>query len=426
MPRTISTVTAAALLSISTAWASQTPTTAQAPPRPAPTTAAPPISSIPRATIERLLLVGGEAGSTVEFLGIHKFDDDVSMLSITSNRQGLAFASASAASKGGTYTPPAEMRRDLVTISCGDADIGERWDCGRITVMNATGRRVAPVSYTAGPSIYRNALGSTWTATRATAIFRLSELVGGFSVRYAGTDGTEFTQAVSAREVDHVLFAEMPATLAMKGAVLAQAALDRIAASEAERAAKAAAAAAAKKVLDAEPDPPALFRGTLDAAAGDTWTVTSASPGFTWQSCELVSGTARTALGPLAPGIPVTVARPRGGVASTVRPVVHCTAKGRKFEGPVPADFNISVERGSAEVWTVRNLSDYAWSGCEIVVAEKTASVSALPARGSVTVTAGNFYPGPPRADAAPSAASLKLTCVAYGQLVEATQKPAP
>lgn len=391
---------------------------------PSPPPKAPAVASVPRIPVEvvaRLLTVGSESASTWEFLGIHKIEDDSRLLSISSGRQSIAFAAASGAQKGGRYTPPVGARADIVTISCGDEDLGERWDCARVSVVNVAGRRVAPLSYSGGPKAYRNALGATWTATLATASYRLSDLTKGFEVRYAGTDGTDFTEKVSAADVAAKLFSELPPTKAMRDAVAAKAKAAEDAVAARAKAEKDAIAAAAKALIDAEPEPPALLRGTLEGGGGDTWTITSASPSYTWRSCDLISGTNKMSVGPLAPGLPVTVTWP--AMAET-KPLVHCLAKGRHVYGPVPAEFVISVERQSAEFWIVRNLTDWEWKACEIVVAEKSAVVETLSARGTVTVTAGNFRPGPPRADAAPSVTDLTLFCTIDGHRVDAVQRP--
>jgi hypothetical protein len=85
------------------------------------------------------------------YLGLHKYDGDSELLSISSSRQLIAFSSGQADSKGGRYVPPASMRADIIMITCGDADLGDRWDCANVTVSKAF-RRVAPLTYSGGGS----------------------------------------------------------------------------------------------------------------------------------------------------------------------------------------------------------------------------------------------------------------------------------
>lgn len=374
---------------------------------------APTAPRIPEAVIERMLTVGAENDAS-DFMGLHKFDGDTTMLSISSARQSIAFSTANAVSKGGRYNPPASARADVVVVTCGDEDLGERWDCGRLSVVTAAGKRVAPLSYSSGAKTYKNAMGASWTATTSTGMYRLADLADGFDVVFAGTNGSEFTYEVSADDVASRLFTELPPTRAMLAALQAKA-----------EAAKAAAAAAAKALIDAEPEPPAALRGIVEPVDGGQWRVMSESPGYTWQSCSLVAGVHKAPIPPLAPNVAITAALPPTGVSYSVVPTIQCIAKGRMFEGPVPKDFGISVERKSADMWTIRNLSDRNWKGCEVTFGEKTAAVD-LPAKGLVTLTGSNFRPGPPRADEARSAADLKMMCTAFGARVEAVQKPAP
>ena len=114
----------------------------------------------------------------------------------------------------------------------------------------------------------------------------------------------------------------------------------------------------------------------------------------------------------------------RDGIYGAADRALH--RKGRRFQGPVPAEFNISVERRSHEFWIVRNLASWNWSGCEAVVAEKTARIDSFPVGGTVTFTAGDFGPGTPRADLARSASDLTFSCVVDGARVDAVQKTTP
>jgi hypothetical protein len=367
---------------------------------PAKAAAAPAVRRIPEADVQQLLKVGTQRS----FLGIHKHDGDTLLLSITSARQSIAFASNSAASKGGRYVPPPDARADVVFVSCGDEDLGERWDCVRLAVTNASGRRVTPLKYSAAPRVYRNALGASWTATTTTALYRLADLAEGFSVEYAGADGTELTEEVTPEEVRDDLLSVVPLTEAERMMT------------EAKRAAE------EKAVRDAEPNPPDFLLGTLAPADDTRWTVTSLNPGYTWRSCVFAVGINTVPLGPLAPGAAVTASRPLGGVA-TDPPIVRCEAKGKKFEGPVPAEFAVAIERRGPASWHVSNLTDWGWSYCEAAFGGARATLVFLPRRGSAVFSGAEFSPP---VDASEKDEDLKFSCVTGGKRIEAVRRPKP
>jgi TonB family protein len=349
--------------------------------------------------VERLLALGAEA-SDYEYLGIHKIEDRTSLLSITSARQGIAFSARRAAAKGGRYLPPADVRIDVVFITCGDADLGERWDCLRLSTADSLGRPVAPLTYSSGPKTYRNALGATWTASRVTATYRFVDLSNGFTVRYSGGDDTEFTEVVPASKVRADLLWDLPLTNAA-----------REAAKEAEK-------AAAKATLDAEPDPPALLIGALDSTDAG-WNVTSLTQGYTWTNCTLIAGGFSAALEPLEPGVRIPVARPDAIIRSQ-RAVVRCSAKGRTYDGLVPAKFVIAVERADADGWRIHNLTDWGWSNCEAAFGTARAPLLGfVQPRSTVSVRRADFTPN---VDSSEDPSSMTLSCATGGVRVSAIQ----
>jgi hypothetical protein len=137
-------------------------------------------------------------------LGIYSNDGDTTKVTVSSNRQLIAFRHAQAAEKGGKFTPPAEMLRDLVIIQCGDPDIGERFDCGRVTVA-ADSKAIRPVNYSAGPKQFHNALGATWNVSMVTASYPAADLRSGFTITYGDGSGTEWDLRVSGQEAEREL-----------------------------------------------------------------------------------------------------------------------------------------------------------------------------------------------------------------------------
>jgi hypothetical protein len=281
------------------------------------------------ATVKQLIAIGEERGVPHPFVGIYKIEDGSSMLQILSARQSIANNAASAASKGGHYLPSAAMREDVVFMSCGDEDLGDRWDCARLSVSTNTGRRVTPITYASEPRAYHNAFGATWTARKTIATFRVSDLRDGFTVTFAGTDGAEYREQVTKDQAaDELLFTVPPLSAASNPSPAAppprapKPSMDQIA--EGKAAAKAA-----------EPDPPDVLRLSLETLAVG-WKITSHNAGYTWRECKLVIGANTATLPPLNPEVPITVTRSAFDssteLSTQTKPVVRCVAKGSTFE----------------------------------------------------------------------------------------------
>lgn len=135
-----------------------------------------------------------------EFLGISEMRDDSHALHVNSFRALIAWQTAKANDGGGRFRPPANDRMDVVTVDCGDADIGDVFECSRVRVISPGKRVVKPFSYTAGPKTYRNAMGAKWTVREVFATYHALDLKEGFSVDYADFGGTEWTLVVSAED----------------------------------------------------------------------------------------------------------------------------------------------------------------------------------------------------------------------------------
>src|SRR6266850_1916225 len=78
------------------------------------------------------------------FIGLSDYGNNSSRLYVTSARALIAFKTAKASESNARYTPPANERLDTVSISCGDSDIGEIFECSRVRVMNREKRVIKP------------------------------------------------------------------------------------------------------------------------------------------------------------------------------------------------------------------------------------------------------------------------------------------
>jgi hypothetical protein len=166
-----------------------------------PRTAVPATGTMSEALVRDLLGLAKDWPVSALALGINKTAGGREVLSVNSLRALIAAANASAIAEGGKYAPPQSLRRDLVRITCGDADLGEIFDCDKVSVANSRGRVVAPFAVDAGAKPYRNALGAKWSVRTVTAFYSVSALLDGFTVTAFGTDGTEWPLIVSKEDV---------------------------------------------------------------------------------------------------------------------------------------------------------------------------------------------------------------------------------
>ena len=112
----------------------------------APKSSTPSIAPVPRLTYNILSAIQRLANgkSTYDFLGLSDYGNNSSRLYVTSARALIAFKTAKASESNARYTPPANERLDTVSISCGDSDIGEIFECSRVRVMNREKRVIKP------------------------------------------------------------------------------------------------------------------------------------------------------------------------------------------------------------------------------------------------------------------------------------------
>jgi hypothetical protein len=140
-----------------------------------------------------------------DFLGLHQSIGAAQRLHVTSNRVLIALRTAEAAGGDGTYTPPSDARGDTVLVACGAAEVGSIFECTRVRVTRPDKVEVKPLSYSAGPNVYTNALGAHWTVREVSATYPAVQLAHGFVVHYASLDRTEWSFEVSREDAEEKL-----------------------------------------------------------------------------------------------------------------------------------------------------------------------------------------------------------------------------
>lgn len=139
-----------------------------------------------------------------DFFGLTDFADGSAKLSVHSQRQVVAYSTWKASSTGGRFRVPPGAT-DVVMVNCGDSDLGDIFECSKVTVVDAKGNTVRPSSYKAARNPYRNALGSKWTVREVDAEYPIGALKDGFEVIYADFGSTEWTFKVTAEEAEKKL-----------------------------------------------------------------------------------------------------------------------------------------------------------------------------------------------------------------------------
>jgi hypothetical protein len=111
------------------------------------------------------------------------------MMRVLSNRQIIARASARAEETGEAYSPPPDVRRDEVTVTCGDTSSRRRLDCDSIVITNPSDKAVPPIASEGGPQTFHNEAGATWVVRMTTARYPAAALKDGFVVTGWSRDG---------------------------------------------------------------------------------------------------------------------------------------------------------------------------------------------------------------------------------------------
>lgn len=139
------------------------------------------------------------------------------MMLVVSNRQLIARASAKAEQTGASYSPPPELRKDEITITCGDTNSRRHLDCDLIVVANLSDKTVPALTSQGGPGTFHNDIGATWIVRTATATYPATALKDGFVVTGWSRDKQSWTLFVTAQDaVEGLLLGPSP------GSALAQ------------------------------------------------------------------------------------------------------------------------------------------------------------------------------------------------------------
>lgn len=154
-------------------------------------------AAAPRITDSLLSEIREAAAKGGTYWGFLQSEGDSLRIHVLSNRAVIASKIIDAAASGGRFTPPAELRDDVILVKCGDHDIGEIFQCARVALKDTNGRAVKPISYSAETNSYSNALGARWSVREVFATYPVAGLAAGFAVDFAGTDGTEWTFLVN-------------------------------------------------------------------------------------------------------------------------------------------------------------------------------------------------------------------------------------
>ena len=240
------------------------------------------------------------------FTGIRKMVGDSEAIWIVSNRAVIVFNHRRAKENGGRYTTPADLKADVVDITCGDADLGEQLDCSGLSVTDSNGKKVVPLSYGAGPRVYTNRLGNKWTVRRAFASFESRDLMRGFTVTASEANGTEWVLTVPPEDVHVELLLDL---------------VDET------------------STVSSGPSPPAQLRVSIQPRYTG-WSISGQNPGYTWRDCVATIGKSSIRLTALEPNAVVVVNRedftPPVPNSDTTTPSVTCTAKGTKYSSSMP------------------------------------------------------------------------------------------
>jgi hypothetical protein len=119
---------------------------------------------------------------------------------ISSSRQWLAKELASAKAGGLPLKAPSANQPDVLLVQCGNSDFRQLYQCAKVTVSNAGGTVVPPLTHRAAVNTYYDAEGASWKVAEVTNSYPVSTLVRGFAVTYQDTKGVASTVTVSASD----------------------------------------------------------------------------------------------------------------------------------------------------------------------------------------------------------------------------------
>ncbi len=133
-------------------------------------------------------------------------------LVVSSNRLEIARQSAAAAAAGTAYTPPPEVRRDEVTITCLDTRQRFAIDCARVVVLIKE-KAFPALRSTSGLRTVSNDRGANWQIGGAEAVYPAAALKDGFVVTALSRDyDNSWTLIVTAEDAaQRLLLGAVPA-----------------------------------------------------------------------------------------------------------------------------------------------------------------------------------------------------------------------
>jgi hypothetical protein len=251
------------------------------------------------------LLALATTHSSLQFRPITKVVDESRVILVTSHRMLIASKNASVIEKGGRYRPLAD-RLDAVVIECGDADLEEVFDCNRLSVIDSTGTAIEPLSVDAGPKVFRNAAGESWTVRTVIAQYPIEPLRSGFEVTAHVPDGTEWPLTVTAEQ-------------ALNQLLIGQSIPSRVRASVSHT-------------------PPSQLRVRI-RSEGDRWRIASLDQSFVWTDCLAYIGDSSARVATLEPSGAVLIDRGEffpAVAGDAPPPAIICTVGGRTFSANTP------------------------------------------------------------------------------------------
>jgi hypothetical protein len=153
---------------------------------------------MPAAIVERIVTVVEQQDSSFESIE-HPALGPRRVL-ISSSRQWLARELAGAKAGGLPLKAPSLNQPDVLLVQCGNSDSRQLYQCAKVTVKNAAGSVIAPLTHRAAVNTYYDAAGVSWKVAEVTNSYHISALRRGFVVAYQDTKGVASTVTVSATD----------------------------------------------------------------------------------------------------------------------------------------------------------------------------------------------------------------------------------
>jgi hypothetical protein len=162
---------------------------------------------LPAAVIAQLIELGSQGGA---FRDITRTAGRTGTnLVVSSNRLEIVRQSAGAAA-GAAYTPPPDVRRDEVKVTCLDTRQRLALDCDRLVVL-VNEKAVPPLRSTGGPHTLTNDRGAIWQTRGIEAVYAAAALKAGFVVTALSGDGQSWTLVVTAEDAaERLLLGAVP------------------------------------------------------------------------------------------------------------------------------------------------------------------------------------------------------------------------